>query len=124
MLRRPVNSEPFMSESAAPNPQADADRLEIATDQAIGRALPVGIAEFAATSYASQDLRVKDVSLSTLLQRRNVHHGKTRWASTFIDRSYPWQALHLANEICEQRRGIVPSPHERQRQRHVQIDHG
>ncbi len=55
---------------------------------------------------------------------RNVQHGKTRWASTFIDRSYPWRALHLADEICEQRRGIVPSPHERQRQRHVQIDHG
>jgi hypothetical protein len=50
--------------------------------------------------------------------------GKTRWASTFIDRSYSWQTLYLANEICEQRRGIVLAPHERQRQRHVQVDHG
>ena len=32
---RPVNSEPFMSESAAPNPQADADRLEVAADEAV-----------------------------------------------------------------------------------------
>jgi stage V sporulation protein SpoVS len=31
----PVNSEPFMPQSAAPNPQADADRLEAAADQAI-----------------------------------------------------------------------------------------
>jgi hypothetical protein len=30
-----VNTEPFMPQSAAPNPQADADRLEAAADQAI-----------------------------------------------------------------------------------------
>jgi hypothetical protein len=29
------NPEPFMPESAAPNPQADADRLEASADQAI-----------------------------------------------------------------------------------------
>ena len=32
---RPVNSELPMSQSAAPNPQADADRLEMAADEAI-----------------------------------------------------------------------------------------
>src|SRR6476659_11008093 len=52
------------------------------------------------------------VDAINLLQRRNVQHGTTRWASSFFDRSYPWKALHLADEICEQRRGIVPSPHE------------
>jgi stage V sporulation protein SpoVS len=30
-----VNPEPFMPQSVAPDPQADADRLEAATDQAI-----------------------------------------------------------------------------------------
>jgi hypothetical protein len=34
-MRRPVNSEHLMPESAAPVPQADADRLEAAADQAI-----------------------------------------------------------------------------------------
>jgi hypothetical protein len=33
--RRPVNPDPLMSQSDAPNPQADADRLEAAADQAI-----------------------------------------------------------------------------------------
>jgi stage V sporulation protein SpoVS len=32
---RPVNTEKLMPADAAPNPQADADRLEAATDQAI-----------------------------------------------------------------------------------------
>jgi hypothetical protein len=31
----PVNPEPSLSESAAPNPEADADRLEAAADEAI-----------------------------------------------------------------------------------------
>ena len=44
-------------------------------------------------------------------------------ASTFIDRSHLWQALYLTNEACEQRRGIVPSPRQSERQRYVQIDH-
>jgi hypothetical protein len=34
-FRRPVNWEPFMPESAAPNSQADADHLEAAAEQAI-----------------------------------------------------------------------------------------
>src|SRR5260370_41989028 len=43
--------------------------------------------------------------------------------SHFIDRSHVWQALYLTNEICEQGRGIVPSPSESERKGHVQIDH-
>src|SRR5271154_5039051 len=33
--RHAVNLEPIMSQSAAPNPQGEADRLEVATDEAI-----------------------------------------------------------------------------------------
>jgi hypothetical protein len=43
--------------------------------------------------------------------------------SAFIDRLHLWQALYLSNKTCEQGRGIVPSPHQSKRQRHVQIDH-
>jgi hypothetical protein len=43
--------------------------------------------------------------------------------SRFIDRSHVWQALYLTDEICEQGRGIVPSPSESERKRHVQIHH-
>jgi hypothetical protein len=43
---------------------------------------------------------------------------------TFIECSHVWQALYLSNKICEQGRGIVPSPRESQQQRHIQIDHG
>src|SRR5579859_5824053 len=45
-------------------------------------------------------------------------------SSRFIDRSHVWQALYLTNEVCEQGRGIVLSPSESERQRHVQIGHG
>src|SRR4029077_16237696 len=43
---------------------------------------------------------------------------------TFLDRSHVCQVLYLSNEICEQRRGIVPPPRERQRQRHIQVGDG
>jgi hypothetical protein len=99
--RRHYFLDPAPGSRAAPGPEAllGAQRIELCRPQT------EGAIEFLTT------------------RRRNVRHGKTRWASTFIDRSYPWQALYLANEICEQRRGIVPSPHESQRQKHVQIDH-
>src|SRR5215831_5341513 len=32
--------------------------------------------------------------------------------SPLMDRPHFWQALYLFNELCEQRRGIVPSPSE------------
>src|SRR5690349_21554222 len=41
-----------------------------------------------------------------------------------VDCSHVWQALYVANKLGEQGRRIVPSPRERQRERHVQIDHG
>jgi hypothetical protein len=41
-----------------------------------------------------------------------------------LQRSHVWQTPHLGNEGRKQRGRIVPSPHERQGQRNVQIDHG
>jgi hypothetical protein len=41
----------------------------------------------------------------------------------FIECSHVWQALYLANKLCEQRRDVISSPRESQRQRHVQINH-
>jgi hypothetical protein len=43
---------------------------------------------------------------------------------TFIDCSHVWRTPHLGDEVREQRRVIVLPPHERQRQRHVQVHYG
>src|SRR5262249_51783072 len=60
-------------------------------------------------------------SKSTGKSNWNWRHETTGRSLTSIDRPHVWQALYVGNEIRQQRRGIVPSPHEGQRQRHVQI---
>ena len=50
--------------------------------------------------------------------------GSKAGITLLFERSNVWQMPHLGDEFREQRRRIVPSPRESQRQRHVQIDHG
>jgi len=63
-----------------------------------------------------------DISAAGARDKPRVGNGIR--LSTLIDSSHVWQAPHITNKICEQRRGIVHSPREGQTQRHVQVDHG
>ena len=55
---------------------------------------------------------------------RDTSDQTRHYRASFVDSSHFWQAPYIRNKICEQRRGVVPSPCESQRQRHLQVDHG
>lgn len=64
-----------------------------------------------------------ELRVFTAVMDLNVRPALQLTPLALIEGSHVWQALYLANKMCEQRRGIISSPRESQRQRHVQIDH-